>query len=145
MRKCILFFAVSILGLWVSSADVFAFDPKGGQECIKCHTLNADSAKEVLSGVIPDIRIIEVLQAPISGMWEIAFEAGGKKSLIYIDYSKKKVFLGNILDLASRKNYTKERFDQINKLDLSAFPFENALVMGDKDAKYRVVVFDDPD
>lgn len=123
-----------------------AFDPKGGQDCTKCHTLNSEEAAGALKTLAPDIKILEVKAGPIQGLWEVALEAGGRKGILYLDYSKKKVIInGNIVDLQTKTSFTKESFDKINKVDLSLIPYDKALVMGEKDAKLKVAVFDDPD
>jgi thiol:disulfide interchange protein DsbC len=132
------------LAFLLFNGDAFAF-AKGEQDCAKCHTLDAAQAKDVLVGLIPDVKILEVRLGPINGLWEVAAETGGRKNIIYIDYSKKKVIAGNIFDINTRTSHTQESFNRISKVDLSAFPYENSLVMGDVKAKYRVVVFDDPD
>ena len=72
-------------------------------------------------------------------------EAGGKKGIFYIDFSGKHLVAGNIFVIATKANVTQEHFQEINKVDLSQVPLENSLVMGDQDAKYKIIVFDDPD
>ncbi|MEK7823377.1 MAG: hypothetical protein AAB228_03970, partial [Nitrospirota bacterium] len=67
------------------------------------------------------------------------------KSILYLDYSLKKIIAGNIVELSTKTNLTQESSLKINKVDLSLVPYENALVLGDKKAKHKVVVFDDPD
>ena len=68
-----------------------------------------------------------------------------RKNIVYLDYSKKKIIIGNVIELQTKTNLTRESLDRINKVDLSQVPLENSLVMGDKDAKYKIVVFDDPE
>jgi len=118
---------------------------KGEQDCTKCHTLNADQARDVLKEIIPDIKILEVKDSPISGFWEVAMESGSKKGIMYIDYSKKNLVAGNIFGIKTKTNYTQVSFEKINKVDVSQIPLDNALVMGDKNAKHKVIVFSDPD
>ena len=132
------------------NGTAYAF-PKEGQDCTKCHTLNAEQAKEVLKELIPDVKILDVKNGPIKGLWEVSMESGAKKGILYVDYSKKKIIAGNIVDIKTKTNYTQIAFEKINpppppvKIDYSAIPLENSLVMGDKNAKYKIIVFDDPD
>jgi thiol:disulfide interchange protein DsbC len=127
-----------------------AFAP-GGQDCSKCHTLSKEEAKDVLKDLIPDLRILDVQKGPVSGFWEVGIESGAKKGILYIDYSKKNIISGNIVGIKTKTNYTQIAFEKINpppppvKIDYSSIPLENSLVMGDKNAKYKIVVFDDPD
>ncbi len=107
--------------------------------------LTADDAGRALKSLDPDIKILSINPAPIVGLWEVVIEAKGQKSIVYLDSEHKKVFLGSIVDVASRTNLTKKRFDEINKIDIALIPLDDALVMGDPKAKHTVIVFDDPD
>jgi thiol:disulfide interchange protein DsbC len=120
------------------------FETKG-QDCAKCHTLGNDEARDLLKGVFSDIKILDIRVSPSKALWEIFSESGGKKGLVYIDFSKKYLLLGPILSIKERKNLTQERFTQLNKIDVSQIPLGDALVMGDPKARIRVIAFDDPD
>ncbi len=145
MRKLVLLLMVVFSIFILSNKDTYALD-KEKHECIKCHTLNAEEAKTVLKELIPDIKIISVKDGPVTGMWEVGFESGGRKSLAYLDYPLKHVIAGgNVIVIKTKVNLTRESLKEINRVDLSLIPYENALVLGSKDAKNRVVVFDDPD
>lgn len=145
MRKLIFIIAALAVVILSRYENAYAFAKGADQECVKCHTLNADQAKDLLKELVPDIKILEVKQGPIKGFWEVDMESGGKKGLFYVDYGKKNLVAGNIFDIKTRVNYTKDSFDRLNKVDFSQIPLDNALVMGSKDAKNKIVVFDDPD
>ena len=53
--------------------------------------------------------------------------------------------LGSMVSIKEKKNLTQERFTELNKIDVSQIPLEDALVMGDPKAKIRIIAFDDPD
>ncbi len=147
MRKITLLFILGVFLVLSVNGTANAF-PEGGKDCTKCHTLNAEQAKEVLKELIPDVTILGVQNGPINGLWEVGMESAGKKSILYIDYSKKNIIAGNIFGIKTKTNYTQIAFEKINppvKIDYSAIPLENSLVMGDKNAKYKIIVFDDPD
>ncbi len=148
MKKSII--TALTIGLAVTAGYQYAsaYDKtKGEQDCMKCHTLTADQAKDVLKELVPDVKILDVQKGPVSGLWEISLEAAGKKSILYLDYSKTNVIAGNIFGIKSKPpiNYTQISHEKINKIDVAAIPLDNALVMGDKNAKNKVIVFSDPD
>jgi len=145
MRKCLFIFAALALALFSHYENAYAFEKGADQECIKCHSLSADQAQEVMKPFAPDVKILAVLPSPLKGIWEIDIETGGKKSVVYIDYSRKLLIAGNLIDIKTKVNYSKESFDKLNKIDFSQIPLDNALVMGSKDAKYKIAVFDDPE
>lgn len=145
MRKIQLLILCFCIAFLAGNGKAFAFS-KNEQDCSKCHTLNAEQAKKTLDGLIPNTKILSVQPGPVKGLWEIGFEVNNQKSIMYLDYSLKyAVARANIISLKDKKNLTEESFLRINKVDLTGFPYKNALVMGDKNAKNRVIVFDDPD
>jgi len=131
--------------LLIKYGDAHAFAKGAEQECIKCHTLNAEEAKDILQTLAPGVKILGINPAPVNGLWELGIESGGQKNIVYLDFSKKKIILGNVLEIKTKANLTKESFAKINRVDISQVPLTNSLVMGDKDAKYKIVVFDDPE
>ncbi|NJD57764.1 MAG: hypothetical protein FIA94_15360 [Nitrospirae bacterium] len=147
MRKLLLFLMFIAVAVTFPEG-AFPFE-KAGQDCAKCHTLSAEQAKAILNNLIPNVKIINVQHAPITGMWEIGIDMSGKKAIVYLDYAKKHIISpatrGEIVDIGTRASLTQESFQKINKVDASQIPLTNALVMGEKAAKHKVIVFDDPD
>jgi thiol:disulfide interchange protein DsbC len=112
---------------------------------IESPNLSVEEALTLLKDLDPNVKILGVRKSPVEGLWEVAVEAGNRKSIVYIDSSKKYLLSGALLSIKEKKNLTQERLSEINKVDVSQIPLDDAIVMGDKDAKYRVVVFDDPE
>jgi thiol:disulfide interchange protein DsbC len=126
-------------------SPAFAYDPAGKeQNCARCHALGTDEARDLLKDIIPSLKILEIRTAPVRGFWEVAIESGRQKGLVYVNYAKKHFFSGTLLSISDRRNLTQDRMSELNRVDVSQIPLEDSLVVGDKTAKYRVVVFDDP-
>lgn len=142
MRKWLFCAVMAFVLLPVSYS--YGFSEKG-QDCSKCHTLTKDEATTLLKDIGQGVKVLEVLMSPIPGMWEVDVDAGGKKGLVYIDFSKKYLVTGSIISIKDKTNITQDRFTEITKVDVSKIPLDDAIVMGGKDAKYKVVVFSDPD
>ncbi len=123
--------------------DLFAFPKKN--DCTKCHKLTNNEARDILKDGIPDPRIINISPSPLGGIWEVVFESQGRKGIVYIDYTKRFVFAGNIFDVTKKTNLTEERYTEINRIDISKINLKDALVMGSKKARNKVIVFHDPD
>jgi len=122
----------------------YGFEAKG-QECSKCHTLHKDEARDLLKDIIPDVVVLDVRVSPVKGVWEVDLESRGRKAIVYVDFLKKHFFSGALVSIGEKKNLTQERFIELNKVDVSQIPLENALVMGDEKARIRIIVFTDPD
>lgn len=140
-----LFFATFLLLFsLLPMGSAYSFEAQG-QDCTKCHTLGNEEARDLLKGIFPDIKIVDIKVSPAKALWEIFSESGGRKGLIYVDFSKKYLILGSIISIKERKNLTQERLTELNKIDVSKIPLDDALVMGDPKARIRIIAFDDPD
>lgn len=135
---------IALLSLILNTGTSSAFSTKG-QDCIKCHSLKKEEAVEILKNIMPNVKVKEIKISPIKAMWDIEFEADGKKGLVYVDFSKKYAVSGSIIDIKDKKNLTQERFADINRVDVSKIPLKDALLLGSKDARTKVIVFTDPD
>jgi thiol:disulfide interchange protein DsbC len=122
----------------------FGFETKG-QECSRCHILNNNEAKDLLKNIIPDVVILDIRLSSAKGFWEIYLESRGRKGIVYIDFLKKHFFSGTLISIVDKKNLTQERLTELNKVDVSQIPLDDALGMGDQNARIRVIVFTDPD
>jgi len=145
MRKFILIILAAIATITFSAARTTYSLDNCDHNCSKCHQITDADATTLLKEIIPDVKILEIRPALVKGLWEIAIESRGQKGIVYVDFSRKNIISGSILDIKTKANLTQERSSELNKVDVSQIPLDDALVLGDKDAKYRVIVFDDPD
>ena len=148
MRKFILILiaVLSITGLSITrSAFSVESMEKCDHSCAKCHQVTDADVQKLLEPNFPDVKVLEVRPSQVKGLLEVAVVSKGQKGVIYIDSSKKYLITGSILDASTRANYTQERYAELTKVDVSKIPLDDALLLGDKDAKYRAIVFDDPE
>lgn len=148
MRKYILSFIISIsliLAFFINNVSFSYSTERCNHNCIECHKLSNDEAANLLKDAIPDARILEVKNSPVKGMWEVAVETNGKNLLYYIDFSKKLILSGYVFNLKTKSNLTQERLMELNKVDVSQIPLDDAVIMGDKNARHKIIVFTDPD
>lgn len=123
-----------------------AFMPEGegcgAGSCIDCHDLSRAEANEVLKQI--DGEVTGVSPAEVPGLWRVDMKMNGKTWPLYLDYSKSYLISGNVIQLADRQNLTESRYREINPVDVSSIPLEDALLLGDPQAKTKVIVFTDP-
>jgi thiol:disulfide interchange protein DsbC len=129
-------FFILIMGL---SQPACAVEPPTSSGMTPAEALSA------LKEIIPEVKVLEVNTTPIQGLFEVAVESKGKKGILYLDSSRKYLISGSIIDIATKQNLTQERSAEINKVNVAEIPLDDALVMGDKNALKRVIVFTDPD
>ncbi|MBI4691627.1 MAG: DsbC family protein [Nitrospirae bacterium] len=119
------------------------------EECSKCHSLNTAEVKNILTKIKnPDAKILKIQMSPVKGLWEVDVEDKGRKGLFYVDFSKQYIIRGPILDISGTIDKTKERVEELNKdrkVDRSRIPLKDALMLGDRYATKKVIIFTDPD
>jgi thiol:disulfide interchange protein DsbC len=107
--------------------------------------LTKAEAQEALKGMAPDLKVLSLERTPVEGLWEVVVQTGDSKGLVYVDSTGKYVFLGSLVEIATKENITKNRFEELQHVDVSSIPLGDALVMGNPEAAHKVIVFDDPD
>lgn len=111
-------------------------------KCTDCHNLSKDEAKKLLKGDQFKITVDEVRPAKIKGLWEVRLTQFNKKIVLYIDFSKKHLIEGQVKFTQLDKIGEQE---PLRKVDVSAIPLGDAIIMGDPNAPKKIIVFDDPD
>jgi len=118
-------------------------------DCVKCHTLSNAEVQHILTKIkVPDAKILKIQMSPARGLWEVSIDNKGQRGLFYVDFSKKYLISGNIIEVNAAIDKTKERLDALNRerrINRSLIPLKDALVLGDKKAATKVIVFTDPD
>jgi thiol:disulfide interchange protein DsbC len=107
--------------------------------------MKKDEAMSLLRTFDQNIKVTDVKQSPAKYLWEVSVETGGKKGVLYIDLPKKNVISGSIIEIKGKKNITQDRLSELNRVNVSQIPLNDALILGDRKAKHRVIVFDDPE
>jgi thiol:disulfide interchange protein DsbC len=134
--------AALLLLFAVPSAHPFTGEGCASGACTDCHSLTRDEAVKILGSSVDNV--LSVAPSPVNGLWEVGVEKEGKRWPFYIDFSKEYLISGEIVHLGTKKNLTGSRILSMNRVDVSQIPLSGAIVVGKKDAKRRIVVFDDP-
>ncbi len=148
MKKFLVIFILITSVLY--APQVFGF---GGCEenCQKCHSLNNEEVQQIFTKLqVPDAQALDIKMSPIGGLWEIVFENKGQRGLMYISFSKKYVMGGQIFEVDTIVNKTQERLQRAGSekqryVEVAGISTDKDLLMGQKDARYKVIVFTDPD
>ncbi len=122
-----------------------AFQKEAGpvKECTECHSLSKEEAAKILGRMVDNV--VAVVPGPFPGTWEVDVEKDGKKVPLYLDYSGKYLFNGQVIRMSDMENLTGVRYTDLNRVDVSMIPLDDAIVYGNPRAKHKVIVFDDPD
>jgi thiol:disulfide interchange protein DsbC len=126
----------------VATAHPFVGEGCASGACTDCHSLTRDEAVKILGRTVDNV--LSVIPSPVNGLWEVGVEKEGKRVPLYIDFSKEYVVSGQIIRMSTGKNLTEGRIASMNRVDVSQIPLSGAIVVGMKDARRRIIVFDDP-
>lgn len=120
------------VALAISSAIHAAALPAGDQI--------SESLKKTLAERYPDIKIERVLPSPLPGLYEVVTPS----EIVYADAKAEHLILGQIMDTRTRENLTEKSWNEINKIDFNALPFEQAIKIVKGDGRRRLAIFEDP-
>lgn len=140
---------VLILGTATAHAKMPADkDGCGTQECSACHKLTVEEAGQLLS--FAGVTVKSVKPAPSRGLFEVFFEQSGKIGIVLIDFAKKHLIQGMVLDLKTKEPVAAHDSDipkpkQFSGVDPKLIPVQHAFVMGNPKATKKIYVFTDPD
>jgi len=114
----------------------------GGGSCTDCHSLTQAEAEELLGNGVD--KVLGVALAEMPGLWTVDVQKGEAKFPVYVDFSKSYLVAGNIIRIRDKQNVTMVHQAQLNKIDISRIPLEDALLLGSPKAKTKAIVFTDP-
>jgi len=140
MRVLLIFVALLFC---VQNAFAMTADGCGAGTCNECHSITKAETAQLLGNMVDRVNSVEFSEVP--GMWVAEVEKGENKLPVYIDFSKQYLVSGNVIRLNDKENLTKQRSAQMNKVDVSTIPQEDALLLGKVSAKTKVIVFTDPE
>ena len=123
-------------------AEAFQKEPAPAKGCAECHKLTKEEAGKILGKMVDNV--VGVVQGPFPGIWEVDVARSGKTYPVYVDYSLKYLFNGQFIRLADMENLTGKRYQDLNRVDVSTIPLEDAIVVGSRSAKKKVLVLTDP-
>jgi len=139
--------AVAVIIIISSSSYAMAKEGCGG-DCASCHTLTPQEATGLLKkigGTVTSVR-----PSPARGLFELLVEKDGQKGVIFMDYGKKYLIQGIVVDLEKLEQVIAHKNElpqpkQITSVDVKSIPAQLAVVMGNPKGTKKLYVFTDPD
>lgn len=117
--------------------------------------LTTQKAEALIKGLLKDnaevaFEIRKIQPAGMADLWEIRATLQGDDIILYTDSEGKKVLLPPqgiqvyMIEVEGGRVYTAEALSEMGKMDPEKMPLEGAIIYGPREAKNRVVVYDDP-
>ncbi len=87
-------------------------------------------------------KVDELRETPIPGL----FEVRSGRNIYYSDASGEHFVLGaNIIETSTKRNLTRERKEEVNRIDWSTLPLDKAILSGERKSQLKLAIFTDPD
>jgi thiol:disulfide interchange protein DsbC len=107
-------------------------------------TAHADEAslRKAIETAYPKLKVQGVTKTPYAGLFEVFLDG----QIIYTD--EKFSFLiadAKVIDPVSKRNLTDDRLNELNKVDFSTLPLDQAIKVVKGNGSRKLVVFSDPD
>ena len=115
----------------------------GPHSCTACHKF-AESKFRDLTGT-PELKVLNYEM--VAGLWQVLYENdAGQRNVLYASLKFDRIFYGQIIG-RDGKNFTRDyMLKHAGKIDPSVIPVRDAAyIMGNRDAKNKIFVFDDLD
>lgn len=133
----------------IAASPLFAMAKDGcSGDCTSCHTLSEKDANDILKKIGGTVKSVK--QSPSKGLFELFVEKDGKQGIVFVDYGKKNLLQGMIIDLETLQPVSAHAQDlpqpkQVSSVDVSKIPVGNAFVIGNPKGTKKLFVFTDPD
>ena len=100
-----------------------------------------EKLKKALAKNMPRIEITQISKSPVPGLYEVIVGS----QIVYMDQSARYMLDGDLVDLASRVNYTERSKSKIRLTAIDALGEENMLVYTPEQVDHTVTVVTDID
>lgn len=150
-RIIICFYIVLTVILKLGVSDALSFGESGcSSDCAQCHSLTVQEVDMLIKKIASpqhSIRVVDVRPSRVKSLWEVSTEEKGLKGLIYIDFAKKHLIQGplNIIEFDTGNNKAAVEKPSDKRVEAHKIPVGEAVVLGNREAKTKVIIFTDPD
>jgi len=132
---------ISSVAMLLLCSPLSAFSFQAGAEgcssdCSTCHSLSEEEAGELLK-----LKDGKKSDSPAKGIWQVEGTQNGNRVKVFLDFAKKNVMLISRFIPVD----TIGKPPEVRKLDLKDIPLTGTVLVGNKKAKHKVIVFSDPD
>lgn len=143
-KKILIAVAFSVL----FALPAFAMSKECGTDCKSCHSLSMKEATELLKAT--GASVLSIKDSPSRGLFELLVQKESQKALIFIDYGKKHLIQGVMVNLEKLESVSSHKLEppqqkQPTALDVNSIPVKNAIIMGNPKGSKKLYVFTDPD
>ncbi|MDF7675450.1 DsbC family protein [Neisseriaceae bacterium ESL0693] len=88
------------------------------------------------------LQVLSIRKTPLADLYEVVVN---DNQILYTDAKGDYMILGNLVDLNTQENLTKQRTKELNHMDFKQLPFDKAIKEVRGNGQRKLAVFSDPD
>ena len=101
--------------------------------------------RQAVQGLAPGAKVTSIAKTGLPGIMEVVVDGAQGPMVVYADDKGDYLLAGDLLDVKSRRNLTKERMDKLTEVKWDSLPLNNAIKVVRGNGKRKLAVFSDPD
>ena len=101
--------------------------------------------RQAIQALAPGAKVTSIAKTGLPGILEVVIDSGQGPMVIYANEGGDYLLAGDLLDVKSRRNLTKERMDKLTEVKWESLPLENAIKVVRGNGQRKLAVFSDPD
>ena len=114
-------------------------------DCTACHKVTLDEVKDIFKNIDPGLVVQDVTPAPARSLYQITLKKDGQVHVAYLDFSKNYLLAGDLIDIRSKRDLTRQSVEDAATIDPADIPLENALIAGNPKGSKVLYLFSDPE
>jgi thiol:disulfide interchange protein DsbC len=104
-----------------------------------------DDIRKSIEHSFPGTQINSIAKSPVNGIFEVVTDGPEGPLVVYADEKGEHLLIGDLLNVQSRRNLTRDRMDKLTEVSWDNLPLDNAIKMVKGDGSRKLAVFSDPD
>lgn len=101
--------------------------------------------RQAVQSLAPGAKINSIAKTGLQGIMEVVVDGPQGPMVVYADDKGEFLMIGDMLEVKSRRNLTKERMDKLTEVKWESLPLQNAIKVVRGNGKRKLAVFSDPD
>jgi len=98
--------------------------------------------RKAIESAYPKVNVGKINKTPYSGLYEVVVNG----QIVYTDETFNFLIVdGGLIDTKTKKDVTRERMDELSRIDFSKLPLEQAVKVVKGNGARKIAVFSDPD
>ncbi len=104
-----------------------------------------EAIRKAIEHTFPGTQINSIAASPINGLHEVVTEGPEGPLVVYADDKGEHLLIGDLINMQTRRNLTRDRMDKLTVVNWNNLPLENAIKYVKGNGSRQFAVFSDPD